>query len=310
MEFKLKIGILLGILLLSGCGQASVSCSDDDAKSALESAIRENLEKIIIERAKTEDGSKPISNSAIRASIATIKLAIENIRTTKEDPDSTKRFCTGSLKIVFSTKTFSDASKARELIGLTDVEKMADAADIEKGADYLKGDLDYNVQPTDDGQKIYAEVENADDKLQVFGEVVAASLLKPSIETQARNQKEQDEFALSSGDDPTADYGTATSTIRAFYSALGSGEGDVAASMVVPEKTASGPFSAKELTRYYGNMRSPIQLLSVSPRGVNAYAVRYKYAVTRTVCNGRTVVEMTKRNGRNYIARIRALDGC
>lgn len=57
-------------------------------------------------------------------------------------------------------------------------------------------------------------------------------------------------------------------------------------------------------------MRSPIQLLSVSPRGVNAYAVRYKYAVTRTVCNGRAVVEMTKRNGRNYIGRIRALDGC
>jgi len=73
---------------------------------------------------------------------------------------------------------------------------MADAADIEKGADYLKGDLDYNVQPTDDGKKIYAEFENADDKLQVFGEVVAASLLKSSIETQVRNQQEQEEFAI------------------------------------------------------------------------------------------------------------------
>lgn len=187
--------VLLGALLLSGCGQAAVSCSDDDAKSALEAAIRENLEKITIERAKGEDGSQPISNSAIRASISKIKLVIENIRTTKEDPDSTKRFCTGSLKIVFSTKTFSDASKARELVGLSDVEKMADAAYIEKGADYLKGDLDYNVQPTDDGEKIYAEFENADDKLQVFGEVVAASLLKSSIETQVRNEQEQEEFA-------------------------------------------------------------------------------------------------------------------
>ncbi len=196
MGFKLKSVALFGVLLLSGCGQASVSCSDDDAKSALEAAIRENLEKVTIDRAKAEDGSQPISNSAIRASIANIKLVIENIRTTKEDPDSTKRFCTGSLKIVFSTKTFSDATKARELVGLSDVEKMADAADIEKGADYLKGDLDYNVQPTDDGEKIYAEFENADDKLQVFGEVVAASLLKSSIETQVRNQKEQEEFAL------------------------------------------------------------------------------------------------------------------
>ena len=110
--------------------------------------------------------------------------------------------------------------------------------------------------------------------------------------------------------DPTADYGTAATTIRAFYSALGSGQGGVAASMVVPEKTARGPFSARELTRYYGNMRSPIQLLRVLPSDANAYMVRYKYAVTKTVCNGRGVVEMTNRNGRNYIARIRALDGC
>ena len=196
MSFKLKSVALFGVLLLSGCGQASVSCSDEDAKSALKAAIRENLEKVAIEQATGEDGSRSISNSTIRASIAKIKLVIENIRTTKEDPDSTKRFCTGSLKIVFSTKTFADASKARELVGLSDVEKMADAADIEKGADYLKGDLDYNVQPTDDGKKIYAEFENADDKLQVFGEVVAASLLKSSIETQARNKKEQEEFAI------------------------------------------------------------------------------------------------------------------
>ena len=76
---------------------------------------------------------------------------------------------------------------------------------------------------------------------------------------------------LSNGENPTADYGTAATTIRAFYSALGSGQGGVAASMVVPEKTANGPFSAKELTRYYGNMRSAIELLSVSPRGANAY---------------------------------------
>jgi len=125
-----------------------------------------------------------------------------------------------------------------------------------------------------------------------------------------RNQKEQEEFALFSGEHPTADYETAASTIRAFYSALGSGQGGVAASMVVPEKTASGPFSAKELTRYYGNMRSPIQLLSVLPSAANAYMVRYKFVVTNSACNGRAVVEMTKRNGRNYIARIRALDGC
>ena len=88
MSFKLKSAALFGVLLLSGCGQASVSCSDEDAKSALEAAIRENLEEVAIEQATGEDGSRSISNSTIRASIAKIKLVIENIRTTKEDPDA------------------------------------------------------------------------------------------------------------------------------------------------------------------------------------------------------------------------------
>ncbi len=196
MKIYYKFSALMSALFLAGCGQSAVTCSDADAKTALESAIRESLEKIAIERSKTDEGDQPISNSAIRASIAKVKLVIENIRTTKEDPDSTKRFCTGTLKIVFSTKTFEDASKARELVGLSDVETMADAADIEKGADYLEGDLDYSVQPTDDGQKIYAEFENADSKLDVFGEVVTASLLKSSIEMEVRSAKEQEEIAL------------------------------------------------------------------------------------------------------------------
>ncbi len=115
---------------------------------------------------------------------------------------------------------------------------------------------------------------------------------------------------FSNKEDPTEDYGTAATTIRAFYSALGSGEGGVAANLVVPEKTASGPFSEKELTRYYGNMKSPIKLISVSSTADDAYIVHYKFTVNRSMCNGRAVVYIENRNGKNYISRIKALDGC
>lgn len=178
-------------LLLSGCGKAVVACGDDASKSALETAIRDSLEKTTIQRAKSEEGTSLISNSAIRASIAKIKLVIDNVRTTKEDPDSTKRFCTGSLKIVFSPEILADADRAREVVGMTNVETMADDVNVEKGADYLRSDLDYSVQPTDDGQKVFAEFEDADGKLGVFGEVVAASLLKDALEKQVREEEEQ-----------------------------------------------------------------------------------------------------------------------
>ena len=111
-------------------------------------------------------------------------------------------------------------------------------------------------------------------------------------------------------DDPTAEYGTAATTIRAFYSALGSGQGGVAANFVVPEKRSSGPFAAGNLSRFYGNMRKPLVLLSLERTGQSEYAVRYRYAVTKSVCDGRATVTTTMRDGRNYIAGIKALDGC
>lgn len=189
-----KFGIVIvaiAAMTLSACGKTSVTCSDTDAVSALETAIREGLEKTVVERAKGPDGKSLISTSEIRAAIAQIKLVIENVRTTKEDPNSTKRFCTGNLKIVFPAATFTDADRARELAGVSNITQMADSANVEKGADYLKSNLDYNVQPTDDGKKIIAEFENADSKIDVFGEVVAASLLKTRIETENRKQQEQ-----------------------------------------------------------------------------------------------------------------------
>jgi len=195
MRRSQEIFILLSAAALSGCGKSPVECSSSDAQGALETAIREGLEKSAIEQTKGRDGSQGVSNSSIRASIADIKLVIENIRTTKEDPDSTKRFCTGSLKIVFSPETFSAATRARELVDLSSVDEMADDADIEKGADYLKTNLDYSVQPTDDGSKVFAEFENASEKLDVFAEVVAAALLKSKIESKVRETEQQAEAA-------------------------------------------------------------------------------------------------------------------
>ena len=183
-------------MMLASCSALSeTSCSDQSSKDALESAVRNALEDVTLGRAKDENGNYLISASSIRASIAKLKFIIEDIRTTKEDPDSTKRFCTGTLKIVFSADTFQSADAARDLIGLPKIAAAIDDADLEKGADYLKGTLDYSVQPTDDGAQVFAEFEGADGKLDIFGEVVAASLLRERIENKVRVEKQETEFA-------------------------------------------------------------------------------------------------------------------
>ena len=188
-RFRLILAIV-SALALGACGKANTTCSDEDAKAALEIAIRDSLQKIVLANAKGSDGKLAVGGSKVRAAIADLKLVIENIRTTKEDPNSTKRFCTGNLKIVFGTNVFDDAAKAREIAGLPGLDDAADAAGVDKGADYLTGDLDYSVQPTDDGIKIVAEFEDADAKLGVFGEVLAASLLRSNLENRQRMEAE------------------------------------------------------------------------------------------------------------------------
>lgn len=196
VQLKSLFALAFTSIALASCSAFSeTSCSDEASQGALEKAIREGLEKVALERAKDEEGNYLISPSSVRASIAKIKLILEDVRTTKEDPESTKRFCTGTLKIVFSPETFRSADASRELLGLPKIVNVIDYAGLEKGADYLKGSLDYSVQPTDDGAKVFAEFEGSDGKLDIFGEVVAASLLRDRIERQQTVEKQEAEFA-------------------------------------------------------------------------------------------------------------------
>lgn len=189
MKWQLLIALVLSVAL-SACGKAETTCSSDAAKAALDSAFRSGLEKAVAAQTKDNNGNQLVDMSKIRAAIAALKAEVENIRTTKEDPNSTKKFCTGKIKIVFGTQVFADADKAREIAGLPNLAAAADTAGVEKGVDYIVSDLDYSVQPTDDGEKVVAEFEAADAKLDVYGEVVAASLLRSTLETKQRVDQE------------------------------------------------------------------------------------------------------------------------
>jgi uncharacterized protein YecT (DUF1311 family) len=223
---KFACAMMLAAMSLASCSSfTETGCSDEASKSALENAIRDGLEKVTIARAKDENGNSLIPASSIRASIAKIKLIIADIRTTKEDPDSTKRFCTGSLKIVFTPETFESAEAARELLGLSKISNAIDDAGLDKGADYLKGELDYAVQPTDDGSKVFAEFEGADGKLEIFGEVVAASLLRNRIENKVRVEKQEAEQARKQEEEAvqamlTAEYEAAAAQRKASNEAI------------------------------------------------------------------------------------------
>lgn len=116
--------------------------------------------------------------------------------------------------------------------------------------------------------------------------------------------------AIANAKDPTEAYGTAATVVEAFYLALGAGDGVTAATFIVPEKTSSGPFSPGELTRFYGSLSEPLHLLDVEPQSTSEFIATYRFVNRGNVCNGKARVSTQSREGRFFISRINALNGC
>jgi hypothetical protein len=91
--------------------------------------------------------------------------------------------------------------------------------------------------------------------------------------------------------------------VRAFYTALGHGDGTAAAKLVVPERQ-KGHLDPKEMTKFFSSFSDPLRLLSVEPRGQNAFQATYTYRAGSSVCNNTVLVITTQRNGQYLIERI------
>jgi hypothetical protein len=103
----------------------------------------------------------------------------------------------------------------------------------------------------------------------------------------------------------------ALTTVRAFYTALGAGDGATAAQSVVPSKRRSGPLSASELTRYYSSFRRPLRLLRATPVDADTVRVAYDYLLSDgRLCEGQAVVDVVQGSGSGLISRIRTQGPC
>ncbi|WP_159980635.1 lysozyme inhibitor LprI family protein [Novosphingobium sp. 18050] len=154
--------------------------------------MKEAVEKYILKSAEgMQNGSQP-TGSKIRATLDQIKFVFEDVRTTKEDPDSSKKFCTAHLKVSFPEQVLKDADAVFSILSEETVSKRADKDGIRKDANAIRFDADFNVQPTDDGAKIYAEVESPDPISHFIGDVVAGHLLRKPIEQANRSRIDQE----------------------------------------------------------------------------------------------------------------------
>lgn len=176
-------GLLAG-LLVSSCGMAGAaggSCTSDDAQAVITDLVREEVEKNAARDLR--QGDRPIASMAnLRASLALIKLAIEDVRTSKEDPDSTKKFCAGTFKAVLPAAMLADAERTFELLEAGTISDYAEQQGMERAANAFSYDLDFSVQPTDDRKKIFGEIEQPGALVTFLSELVVAHLARNEIQ--------------------------------------------------------------------------------------------------------------------------------
>ncbi|MFM1959597.1 MAG: hypothetical protein RL588_1114 [Pseudomonadota bacterium] len=174
--------------LLSGCGVAATDCASQASKDVITSIVREQVEKAAEADLAAEDGTKLASASKIRATVAELKVAIDDIRTTKKDPDSTKRFCAGTARVVVPLAMIQDADQTRKLLDMSTVDSLLEQAGLKRSADSVTFDVEYSVQPTDKRDKIYGEVEGAAPMFAALGQIVGAHLARREIEGASQAQ--------------------------------------------------------------------------------------------------------------------------
>jgi uncharacterized protein YecT (DUF1311 family) len=177
-----KSWIFFMIVALSGCsvlkGGTAVDCGSPDSRDVTLSIARDQITKLT---GTTEGGEPGLSKSKIRAAVQQLVLTLEDIRTTKKDPNSTKRFCTGTLKLVVPAEMIRDAETARELANESTLSDLADASNVDASANAFKSELTFNVQPTDEGDKVFSEIEGGDPTFSFFSELLKDTLLKNQV---------------------------------------------------------------------------------------------------------------------------------
>lgn len=179
-------------MALSGCNKTPVGCSTPEATSVITDIVKEALEKSTSAKIHEADSEATISKSKIRAAIAQLTIMIEDVRTSKQDPNSTKKFCEGTLKLRFPVELLNQADEARSDAGFGTVAQLANSSQVDQQANGFTAEIEYDVQPTDEGDKVYGETQTETLMLNFASEVLASSLLRAQIQQNAvANQQAQ-----------------------------------------------------------------------------------------------------------------------
>lgn len=177
---------------LSGCGAVGggTACGGADTVEVMTTLVRDNLVSQVRKQMRETDSDGSFSAAKVRAMIKQATVQLIDIRTTRNDPDSSRQFCEAKLNVSVPAETLDEANSARQMAEQNMIDELASDNEVDQQANSFIYAVEYSVQPTDDGKKTYVEMEKNLPIFSVLSELFAYSAASEGIRA-ARAQADQ-----------------------------------------------------------------------------------------------------------------------
>lgn len=194
------IGVVATMMLVAGCdGSAfggSPDCGGDQALSAIDEALKEELEFSVETALDKQGGVGGYDTSALDRAVERIDFSLDDVRTS-DGSSGGEVECRASLSIKLPKQVESKANEALAMSETGSVRKIANQYKLKRRSSGYTADFEYTIEQTDDGVKTFVDIEDDASSLDFMGAVLGAYLRADDIRAKkiAEDQKKAAEDA-------------------------------------------------------------------------------------------------------------------
>ena len=226
MIFNKKILFTLSLLVpLFGCNSIftkHVKCDNEAATVLVTQVLQNDLNELLDSELKNliNNGSiKDLEPAKLKILAKNIQFTLTDSRTDFIDPNSTKTQCSIDLNISIPSDLVKKSNEARSKVDVQNVESQANELGINFTNNKVDLILEYVLQPSDSGEKVFAVLKNTQNINTLVADTLTYAFLKPQIEkNQIRLEEEQKKAAVNTSVYSDAEY-AAQEAVDAAYEA-------------------------------------------------------------------------------------------
>ncbi len=212
-------------LSLSGCGtifSKHLQCDDESANQLIHTILKDDLNKSLENELKqliSARNIKDLDPAKLKLTAQNIQFLTTDSRTDFIDPNSTKTQCSIDLNISIPSDLVKKSNEARSKVDVQNVESQANELGINFTNNKVDLILEYVLQPSDSGEKVFAVLKNTQNINTLVADTLTYAFLKPQIEkNQIRLEEEQKKAAVNTSVYSDAEY-AAQEAVDAAYEA-------------------------------------------------------------------------------------------